>query len=86
MQADYKVSEITKLLRVSKNTVLDWIRAGAIVAYNAARPNSARPSYRITVKALEDFRQSRAAVPVDEQAETQRKRRRRPQAELKQYF
>lgn len=75
MQADYKISEIVKLLRVSKNTVHDWIRAGTLKACNVAKADSKRPSYRITPQALEEFRKNRATVQEEPSAKPRSSRR-----------
>ena len=51
--------DVGQQLRVSKDTVLDWIRAGALQAIDVRRPYSSRARYRITWDALESFKQAR---------------------------
>lgn len=45
--------EIAKLLRVSPDKVLGWIRGGALKAVNVG--NTSRPQYRVSTDALEEF-------------------------------
>ena len=51
--------DVGQQLRVSKDTVLDWIRSGALQAIDVRRPCSSRARYRITWDALESFKRAR---------------------------
>ena len=55
--------EVAKLLKVSPDTVLNWIRTGQLKAYNVASLNSSRPSYRVDPEALEQFKRLRQVLP-----------------------
>lgn len=56
---DLKIAEVAEQLSVSTNAVLSWIRSGALEAYNVARSETARPLYRVTQRALDDFKERR---------------------------
>lgn len=58
-QHDFKVSEVAKQLRVSKAAVISWIKSGKMTAFNVSLSESARPIYRITRSAVDEFRKSR---------------------------
>jgi excisionase family DNA binding protein len=51
--------DVSQQLRVSKDTVLDWIRSGDLQAIDVRRPCSSRARYRIMWDALESFKASR---------------------------
>ena len=55
--------EVALRLRVSINKVLSWIKRGDLRAINVATPGSHRPRYRIDVKDLAAFRESRLVQP-----------------------
>ena len=60
----YTPPQIAKLLKVSNEKVLTWIRNGELAAFNAAtRPDSQRPRYRVTPEALQAFQARRAVTP-----------------------
>jgi excisionase family DNA binding protein len=51
--------DVGQQLRVSKDTVLEWIRSGALQAIDVRRPRSSRARYRIPWDALESFKAAR---------------------------
>ena len=55
--------QVAKLLKVSPETVLNWIRSGQLKAYNVANLNSRRPRYRIDPGAVEQFKRLRQVIP-----------------------
>jgi excisionase family DNA binding protein len=62
--------EVAKLMRVSRDKVLDWIRDGQLPALNVAKPGR-RPRYRITDEGLELFK---TRISVDARPQPARKR------------
>lgn len=53
--------EVARLLRVSPDKVLAWIRKGELVAVNVATNRSARPRFVVLPGAVEAFAASRQA-------------------------
>jgi excisionase family DNA binding protein len=54
------VPEVAKLLRVSPDKVLSWIRSGRLRGYNIAERENGRPKYRVNPDDLQAFTQQRA--------------------------
>jgi len=54
------VPEVAKLLRVSPDKVLSWIRTGRLRGYNIAEREDGRPKYRVNPDDLQAFTQQRA--------------------------
>jgi excisionase family DNA binding protein len=54
------VPEVAKLLRVSPDKVLSWIRSGRLRGYNIAERENGRPKYRVNPDDLQSFTQQRA--------------------------
>jgi excisionase family DNA binding protein len=77
-EASGKLSEylrpptIAKALKVSRETVLQWIRAGSLEASNLAPPGAKRPRYLVTRASLEEFLKARKVVPDSARAERNR--------------
>ena len=59
---DLRVADVMKQMSVSQAAVLSWIKSGRLAAYNCAISDTARPIYRVTQDALDEFKQNRAAV------------------------
>jgi excisionase family DNA binding protein len=55
-----KPTEIAKLLRVSQDKVLGWIRRAQLRAVNVS--DSVRPRYRVSQESLDDFLKAREVV------------------------
>ena len=75
--------EMARRYGVATAKVIDWIRAGELVALNLARAGCTRPRYSITPQAIEQFEELRRVVPDGGLSTTQRLRRRaraRPEA------
>ena len=53
--------EVAKLLRVSPEKVLGWIRRAELKAINVS--SSMRPRYRVSQESLDDFLEARAVQP-----------------------
>jgi excisionase family DNA binding protein len=49
------VPEVAKLLRVSPDKVLSWIRSGRLRGFNVAETETSRPKYRVSPEELEAF-------------------------------
>ncbi len=56
------VPEVAKLLRVSPDKVLSWIRSGRLRGYNIAERENGRPKYRINRDDLDAFANRRCVV------------------------
>ncbi|MGA2031216.1 MAG: helix-turn-helix domain-containing protein [Thermoguttaceae bacterium] len=56
------VPEVAKLLRVSPDKVLSWIRSGRLRGYNIAERENGRPKYRVNPDDLQAFTQQRAVT------------------------
>lgn len=74
--------EVAKLLRVSPETVLGWIRSGELRAFNVASRSSMRPSYRVDPDALEQFKKLRQVISPPPSS---RKRRNSKNAQSRRY-
>jgi excisionase family DNA binding protein len=59
------VAEASKLLRVSNDKVLDWIRTGRLRAFDLSGDRSPRPSYRIDPDDLKMFLQFRSTSALE---------------------
>lgn len=49
---EVSTKEAARILDCSKNTVLEFLRAGALEWRNAASPTSSRPVYRFTLRSV----------------------------------
>ena len=56
------VPEVAKLLRVSPDKVLSWIRSGQLRGYNIAERENGRPKYRVNPDDLDAFANRRCVV------------------------
>jgi excisionase family DNA binding protein len=56
------VPEVAKLLRVSPDKVLSWIRSGRLRGYNIAERENGRPKYRVNRDDLDAFANRRSVV------------------------
>jgi excisionase family DNA binding protein len=66
----FSPNEVARAYRVSRETVMAWIRAGQLRAVNIA--TDARPSYRVDAAALTEFMDARE-VKVNTPRPTSRK-------------
>jgi excisionase family DNA binding protein len=57
----YTPPEVAKLLKVNRDTVLNWIRSGRLPA--AIYPGTKRPRYRISQVDLERFHETNRIRP-----------------------
>jgi excisionase family DNA binding protein len=74
-------AEVADILAVAPDKVCDLIRDGQLTAYNLTRNPNARPRWRISPAALEQFLASRQSQP------TPAPQQRRPRLEgVKKYF
>lgn len=73
--------KLARLWQVKPVTVLEWIRAGELVAFDVAKKGSMRPRYRITKAEAEAFQQRRAAVNPRRKAPAAK-----PQSEVPDFF
>jgi transposase len=74
--------EIAELLAVSPDKVRGWLERGELRGSNVASSRSGkRPRWRVSPEALQQFLQSREAVPVVKQI-----RRRKRQADCIEFF
>lgn len=76
------VSAVATRLGVTGDTVLAWLHGGGLPGINVARKVGAKPRWRISTLALEDFLATRRSTPVA----TPSRRRRRKLAQVTQYF
>ncbi len=58
----YTPSQAATALRVSRNRIMAWIRAGQLAASNLAEGGS--PRYRITQAAIDDLLERKAVKPA----------------------
>jgi excisionase family DNA binding protein len=56
------VPEVAKLLRVSPDKVLSWIRSGRLRGYNVAEHENGRPKYRVNRDDLDAFANRRCVA------------------------
>lgn len=56
----YTPPEVAKILKVSRDKILAWIRIGDLKAFNTSKAK--RPRYRISKDAVEDFMEERQVV------------------------
>lgn len=72
----YTVADVAGRLGVTAATVLAWIAAGELQAFNVGRkPRAKKPRWRVSAEALAAFESARSATPT---APPARRRRRRP--------
>jgi predicted transcriptional regulator len=71
---DFRVVDVMQIMGVSQAAVLAWIKSGKLAAYNVAVSETARPIYRVTAEAIEDFKKNRTVVKVDAKKPTMRRR------------
>jgi hypothetical protein len=75
--------QVAEIFGINPDKVLSWIRSGRLRAVNIGNGNQ-RPRYVIDPDDIETFEQANAAVPT---AETRPpRRRRRPAAQVKEFF
>jgi len=55
--------EVAKLLRITSDKVLGWIRSGELRSMNVAAKTGGRPRYRVAEEDLTAFLARRAVVP-----------------------
>lgn len=67
-------SELAKILRVSRDKVMGWIRRGQLTAINVSE--GARPRYRVSRESLEEFLKVREVQPPP--SRTKRRQSQRP--------
>ena len=75
------VPEVSSLLRVKQQTVLNWIRSGRLLGVNVASEGARRPRWRIRESNLEAFLLSRTG-----RAPAKPQRKRRMEADFVRYF
>ena len=63
-----KLAEVVKLLRVSHQAVLGWIRNGHLVAINLSR--GSRQRFRVSKEALDEFLAAHSTCPVPKTRQT----------------
>ena len=83
MSRDLRVSEVAKQLQVSDSAVRALISSGRLVAYNVAVSKLARPIFRITQEAVDNFRSANAVVAQEKPV---RRRLKRPPSDVKTFF
>lgn len=60
----YTVNQIAERYGVDPQTVTHWIRTGQLKAITVGRePGKIKPRYRVTVRAIKDFEESRIIQP-----------------------
>lgn len=74
----YTPPTISKMLHVSRHTVMAWIRRGELKASNLASKTATRPRFRVTKEALEEFLSDREVTPAPEPVRRRRRPRRVP--------
>jgi hypothetical protein len=80
-QRGFTVPELSRFLRVGRDRVRRWIRAGELRAVNVASALCGKPRWIITPDALVEFERRRQAVAPPKPA-----RRRRRQETMIDYF
>ncbi len=81
INADLSVSQVAKLLQISRTSVIGLISSGKLNGYSAAAPGAKRASWRVTKESLELFRQSKKAARKESAKQPTRRRRRLPVVE-----
>jgi excisionase family DNA binding protein len=74
--------EVAKLLRVSPDTVVSWVKSGLLRGYNVGRAGCKRKRFRIDRSDLEDFKASRVPCPRVKAA----RRPQAPRGDVPHYF
>lgn len=59
--SDLTVSQVAKELHIRREAVVAFLKRGDLVGYDVTPPDGRRKSYRITRKALDDFKEGRSA-------------------------
>ena len=77
------VKETAERFRVGQHTVLHWIESGELAAVNVARNAGGKRHWRITPEAIQAFELLRSAEP---QLPTPRRKRRRQEADLVEFY
>jgi transposase len=72
--AGFTVAELAHRYRVSEERVRNWIRRGELRAINRRDTRSHRPSWVVTVEALQEFECGRQAAVVEPPKPKRRKR------------
>lgn len=70
----HTIKDVCERYRVSETTVLIWIQRGDLKAVNVAPVHGAKPQWRISARALEDFERSRTTYPKPKRQAPRRKR------------
>ena len=81
--SDLTISDVANEIRTRREHVVNLIKSGALQGYDVTPPGAKRKSYRITRKALDEFKAGRSATQYK-----QSKRRARvvQQANFVEYF
>jgi excisionase family DNA binding protein len=74
--------EVARRLRVNRDKVLSWIKAGELRAVNVGAKRSGRPRYRIDAADLAAFEASRAIAPDHKVS----RKRRAARSDVIEYF
>jgi hypothetical protein len=77
----YTPPRLARLWAMDPATVRSLLESGQLRGFNVARRNSRRPRWRISPEAMQEFEQSRAAIP-----KVETKRRPRRQTKGKEWF
>jgi hypothetical protein len=80
LPADYTVTDVSRILRRGRRSILLLIEQGYLQAYDAA-PGSVRRSYRVSVASLESFMRPRV-----ERVERVKLRTRKTATDMKKFY
>ena len=62
IKQDLTISDAAKELRTRRDNVVSFMKSGALQGYDVTPPGAKRKSYRITRRALDDFKAGRSAT------------------------
>lgn len=80
VERDYSVSDLARILRRSRSSIVRLIKRGYLKAYDAA-PEGKNRQYRVTDEALQEFRKRNVVRP-----KTRRTRTRKTEDEVIRFF
>lgn len=83
MSPDLTVSDVARELRIRREHVVRLLRSGTLKGYDVTAPGARRKSYRITRRALDDFKTGRTAA---QPKSTKRRAQQSRPADFVKYF